>query len=116
MTIRRVKTVYYPVQDVNSLASFYESALGLDLKFRDDNAWVEFKTGDASFALGSPDESPADINGAVVVFESDEFDNLIKRIEMEGGYLVAQRNMGDHGNVATCRDPQGNVFQVLVKK
>jgi predicted enzyme related to lactoylglutathione lyase len=85
------------------------------LLISDTDAWAEFRTGDASFALGSPAETPIAAQGAVAVFESDELDRLIEGITTEGGRLIAKRDMGDHGELATCLDPQGNLFQVLVK-
>jgi predicted enzyme related to lactoylglutathione lyase len=115
MTIKRIRTVYFPVEDVGSSIKFYETALGLGLKFRDGDAWAEFRTGDASFALGSGAEAATAEKGAVVVFESDEMDALLERITRDGGRLITKRDMSDHGELATCCDPQGNLFQVLVK-
>jgi predicted enzyme related to lactoylglutathione lyase len=115
MTIKRIRTVYYPASSVDALMDFYQDALQLELKFRDGDDWAEFRTGDASFALGSPAETPPNVTGAVAVFESDELDGLIERVGACGGKLLGQRDMGAHGTVATFRDPQGNLFQVVRK-
>jgi hypothetical protein len=38
--IKSLQNIYFPVEDVDSFATFLENALGLELKFRDGDRWA----------------------------------------------------------------------------
>ncbi len=116
MKIRKLRQVYIATDDIERRASFYENVLGLALQFRDGNRWIQFKTGDVSIALASPDESMgAPLDMPVPVFEIDDLDAAVAELRAQGREVGATRDMGTHGRVAMIRDPSG-AFLVLFSK
>jgi predicted enzyme related to lactoylglutathione lyase len=100
-----IQTVYFVAKDMARLEDFYGSALGIPVQFRDENKWTQFRLQRSAFALSSAEEAAQGAVGAVPVFQ----------IASAGGQLLAQRDMGTHGVVATYKDPEENVFQVFRK-
>jgi predicted enzyme related to lactoylglutathione lyase len=110
MDIQRLQNVYMVAREPGQLHSFYESALGLKLKFRDGDRWIQYGAG---MALASPEEAKPATAGAVLVFEVDDFEGARERIAAAGGEVVGVRDMGAHGAVLSLRDPEGNVVQLF---
>jgi predicted enzyme related to lactoylglutathione lyase len=110
-----LQSVYIVAQDMDTLHTFYESALGLVPRFRDSNNWTQFKLARGDFALSSIDEAAEGAVGAVPVFKVDKFEEVTQKIRSLGGQFLSERSMGKHGVVCTCKDPEGNVFQIFRK-
>ncbi|NML47649.1 glyoxalase [Ramlibacter sp. G-1-2-2] len=110
MEVKRLQNVYLVAQRPGELNAFYESALGLKLKFRDGDRWIQYGAG---MALACPEEAAPATSGAVLVFEVDEFDSAKERITAAGGAVLAERDMGSHGAVLSLRDPEGNIVQLF---
>jgi predicted enzyme related to lactoylglutathione lyase len=112
-----IQTVYFVAKDMTRLENFYESALGMPIQFRDKNKWTQFRLQRSAFALSSAEEAAQGAVGAVPVFQvaGESQDEVRQKILSAGGQLLAQRDMGTHGVVATFKDPEENVFQVFSK-
>jgi predicted enzyme related to lactoylglutathione lyase len=112
-----IQTVYFVAKDMTRLENFYESALGMPIQFRDKNKWTQFRLQRSAFALSSAQEAAQGAVGAVPVFQvaGESQDEVRQKILSAGGQLLAQRDMGTHGVVATFKDPEENVFQVFSK-
>lgn len=110
MDIQRLQNVYLVARQPGALNAFYESALGLKVKFRDGERWIQYGAG---VALASLDEAKPAASGAVPVFEVDDFDGAQERIVAAGGQVLGMRDMGSHGAVLSLRDPEGNVVQLF---
>jgi len=110
MEIKRLQNVYVVAREPGQLHSFYESALGLKLKFRDGDRWIQYGAG---MALACPEEAKPATSGAVMVFEVDDFEGAKERITAAGGEVLGVRDMGAHGAVLSLRDPEGNVVQLF---
>lgn len=113
--MRSIRSVYSLAKDLGRMSAFYEKALGLERTFRDGDRWAQFKAGSAIFALSSPDEAAPGAAGSVVVFDAVDLEAITQKVERFGGKLVAVRDMGAHGRVATLLDPEGNLFQLHVR-
>jgi predicted enzyme related to lactoylglutathione lyase len=100
-------------QDVEQATAFWQQALGLTVRFRDGDRWVQFKAGNDPMALSSPEEGEPNQTGAVPVFEVDDLDTHAADIAGHGGKVHGVRDMGSHGRVLTFSDPDGNVAQLL---
>jgi predicted enzyme related to lactoylglutathione lyase len=98
------------------LHAFYESALGLKLKFRDGDRWIQYALGSTSVALACREEAQPATSGAVVVFEVEEFGDMAERITAAGGQVLGTRDMGTHGAVLSLRDPEGNIVQLFQRQ
>jgi predicted enzyme related to lactoylglutathione lyase len=107
---KRLQNVYLVAQRPAQLHAFYESALGLPLKFRDQDRWIQYGLG---MALASPEEAAPAQSGAVMVFEVEDFDGARERITAAGGEVIGERDMGSHGAVLSLRDPEGNIVQLF---
>lgn len=73
------------------------------------------KAGSAVFALSSPDEAAPGATGSVIVFDAVDLETVAQQVDRFGGQLVAVRDMGAHGRVATVLDPESNFFQLHVR-
>ena len=110
---QRLQNVYVVAQRPAELHAFYESALGLKLKFRDKDRWFQYGVGNTSVALACAEEAAPATSGVVMVFEVSDFAGAQERITGAGGEVIGTRDMGAHGAVMSLRDPEGNVMQLL---
>jgi predicted enzyme related to lactoylglutathione lyase len=115
MKVLRVQNAYHIARDMSRLRAFYETALGVPLKFADGDRWIQFGLQGTNFSLSSPAEAAHDAPGAVVVFEVDSLDNAESVLAAQGGRVMERRDMGAHGHVLTFADPEGNVAQLFCR-
>lgn len=111
----RLQSVYTVIRDMDGAERFYRAALGLEPAFRDGARWCQFRLGDTSFALSSPEEAAPGASGSIAVFRVEDLDDAGRRVTAAGGTLLGRRDMGDHGAVLTCADPEGNLFQIFAR-
>ncbi|MGJ7506421.1 VOC family protein [Variovorax sp. GT1P44] len=110
---KRLQNVFVVAQRPGELHAFYENALGLPLKFRDQDRWIQYAVGNTNVALASADEAAPASAGLVMVFEVEDFEGARERIEAAGGQMIGVRDMGSHGAVLSLRDPEGNMVQLF---
>jgi predicted enzyme related to lactoylglutathione lyase len=115
MTVVRLQNIHMVVRDMDGTAAFWQRALGLSVRFRDADRWLQLKAGNDPFALAAPEEGLAGQTGAVPVFEVDDLEAHAEAILAEGGRILGERDMGDHGRVLTFCDPEGNAAQLLIR-
>lgn len=111
----RVQNVYVVAREPGALHAFYESALGLALKFRDGDRWLQYGVGPTNVALACTEEAAPATAGLVMVLEVNSFDGAAERITAAGGQVLGLRDMGGHGAVLSLRDPEGNIVQLFRK-
>jgi predicted enzyme related to lactoylglutathione lyase len=111
--IKTLQNIYFPVEDVDAFASFLEQALGLGLKFRDGDRWVQFDCGNSSLSVSAPSEAPVGVSAPVPVLEVDDIAAARIRIVDMGGTVLDERDMGDHGQTLAFAAPNGQVLQLL---
>lgn len=112
MTVLKIQNVYLPTEQAARDAEFYRHALGAELRFADEEHWIQLAVAGANLALAGPRES-ATTAGAVTVYEVDDLDNHAAAIEAAGGTIVTTRDMGSHGRTLTFADPSGNISQLF---
>ena len=110
---KRLQNVFVVAQRPAELHAFYTSALGLKLKFSDQDRWIQYAVGNTNVALASKEEAAPATSGLVMVFEVGEFDGAQERITAAGGQVLGVRDMGAHGAVLSLRDPEGNLVQLF---
>lgn len=111
----RVQNVYVVAREPGALHAFYETALGLALKFRDGDRWLQYGVGHSNVALACAEEAAPATAGLVMVLEVKDFDGAAERITAAGGQVLGLRDMGSHGAVLSLRDPEGNIVQLFRK-
>jgi len=111
--IQRLQNVFVVSDTPGSLGAFYEQALGLKLKFRDGDRWIQYAAGSSNVALAGREEAAPATSGLVMVFEVADFAGAQERITAAGGEVLGTRDMGGHGAVLSLRDPEGNVVQLF---
>lgn len=109
-----IQNIYFTSSNVNKTKAFYQDLLSLDMKFEDDEKWIQYDFRGLNIALASHQEAGVHKN-AVVVFEIDDAACLQERVEALGGTLAGIRDMNKHGTVYTVLDPEGNTLQLLTK-
>ena len=107
---RRVQNVFVVAKQPASLHAFYEGALGLPMKFRDGDRWIQYGVGGTNVALACPEEAAPATSGLVMVHD---FEGAAERIGAAGGQVLGLRDMGGHGAVLSLRDPEGNLVQLF---
>lgn len=110
---KRVQNVFVVAKQPASLHAFYEGALGLPMKFRDGDRWIQYGVGGTNVALACPEEAAPATSGLVMVLEVDDFEGAAERIGAAGGQVLGLRDMGSHGAVLSLRDPEGNLVQLF---
>jgi len=113
---KRLQNVFVVAERPAELHAFYESALGLQLKFRDKDRWIQYGVGSASVALACREEAMPATSGVVMVFEVEDFAASAERIAASGGEVLCTRDMGAHGAVLSLRDPEGNIVQLFKRQ
>ena len=109
----KLKYVYVVSGDPERDAAFYRAVLDLEPRFADGDKWIQMTAENASVAVASRDEGPKDAAGAIAVFEVDDLARARASIGQNGGEIVRERDMGDHGYVVTARDNSGNLFELF---
>jgi predicted enzyme related to lactoylglutathione lyase len=110
---KRVQNVFVVAKQPASLHAFYEGALGLPMKFRDGDRWIQYGVGGTNVALACAEEAAPATSGLVMVLEVDDFEGAAERIGAAGGQVLGLRDMGSHGAVLSLRDPEGNLVQLF---
>lgn len=114
MAVRRLRQAYVVTENIDAAAAFYAEGLGLELQFRDGDRWAQYGAGDVSYALASPEESGGASPGTVVpVFEVDDLDQQVIAATMTGAMIIQSRDMGEHGRMATVKDPTGALIALM---
>lgn len=113
MTTLRLQNLHIMARNVARSADFWQRALGLTVRFRDGDRWVQLQAGAQGFAIASPAEGVPGQVGAVPVFEVDDLEAQAAAIEELGGKILSTRDMDRHGCVITFSDPDGNVAQLF---
>lgn len=109
----RLQNVFVVAERPAELHAFYESALGLKLKFRDQDRWFQYGVGNTSVAVACKEEAAPASSGLVMVFEVNSFEGADERVRDAGGQVLGMRDMGAHGAVMSLRDPEGNIVQLF---
>ncbi|HSV59433.1 MAG TPA: VOC family protein [Variovorax sp.] len=110
---KRLQNVFVVAQKPGELHAFYAQALGLPLKFRDQDRWIQYGVGNTNVALASLQEAAPASAGLVMVFEVEDFEGAQERVSAAGGQVLGVRDMGAHGAVLSLRDPEGNLVQLF---
>ena len=114
MTVKRIRQVYVVAEDIDAVAAFYADGLGLELQFRDGDRWVQYGGGDISLAVASVEESGgAPVGSSVAVYEVDDLDSHVASATGGGATLVSNRDMGEHGRMATLQEPSGALIALM---
>ena len=109
-----LRTVVYPVTDIERAKTWYRSLLEIDPYF-DQPFYVGFNVG--GFELGlhpAGAAQPADSRGAVAYWGVDRMAAAWPRLLALGAAAVAPpQDVGEGIQVATVKDPDGNLLGVI---
>ena len=107
----RVDFIAVPTRDRARAVAFYEETLGLERNPNSTDTWIEFETGNVTFAIVTPEEIGIELAplpfGAVAIRVADP--EVAKERLLAAGVTVAGETW-DSGvcNGAAFRDPDGN--------
>lgn len=111
MGVQRLGQVIYVAADMEPSVAFYRDVLGLRLKFQEGGRWAAFDTGQATFALSSPQEATGCRGsmraGGMAAFRVDGIRALWRALEGRG---LAKSDLieGAHELRFQLVDPSGN--------
>jgi len=107
----------YPVRDMGRARRFYENALGLKLTHNFHDEWVEYDIWDTTFAISNMDsDHQAGAKGALVAFETDDYDAFIQRLKDKGATFVHDTFETPVCRMAVVADPDGNHVVIHKRK
>jgi catechol 2,3-dioxygenase-like lactoylglutathione lyase family enzyme len=108
---QRVDFIAIPTRDKERAVAFYEQTLGLERNPNSTETWVEFETGNVTFAIVEPDKVGIEFAplpfGAIAIRVADVEEAKAK---LSSGGVEFQGETWDSGvcNGAAFRDPDGN--------
>ena len=107
-----VKVIIYPVSDPERAKTLFSSLLGV-APYADQPYYVGFKAGDQDIGL-DPNGHRQGMTGPVPFFEVADIRQTLSTL-LEGGAETVQdvRDVGGGRQIATVRDPDGNVIGLL---
>jgi predicted enzyme related to lactoylglutathione lyase len=103
-------------EDLNKLLPFYRDLLGLPVAVQSPGFVVLGERGAPALALGTHSEvrgRNADPARHMVGLDSDDVDADWKRLEASGVEFVERPTDYGHFRIATLKDPEGNLIQLL---
>ncbi|HEY0121386.1 MAG TPA: VOC family protein [Rhizobium sp.] len=110
-----LQNVFYRASDMERADRFYSGLLDAKLKFADGDRWRQYDLNGRKFALASAEEAHPQMQGAALVFETDDLDESIAKATQLGGVILETRNMGAHGTTVVLTDPDGNVLHLWAR-
>ncbi len=111
MTGPTLKSLLWPVADLDAAIEFYRETFGFNLKFRDGDRYAALDTGSLTLALVSGEENTtAGIPSPSI--QVADLEDAIARATAAGGHVVDGPSTGPHETRATVRDPAGQVLVV----
>lgn len=104
-----LKSLLWPVADMDAAIAFYRDAFGFGLKFRDGDRYAALDAGGMTLALVAGEE---DTTGGVPApsFLVGHLETAMHTVTAAGGRVLAGPSIGPHETRATVRDPSGQVF------
>lgn len=103
-------------EDLNNLLPFYRDLLGLPVAIQIPGFVVLGKLGAATLALGTHSEvhgRNADPARHMVALETDDVDAEWKRLKGAGVEFIEDPTDSGRLRIATFKDPEGNLVQLL---
>lgn len=110
-----LQNVFYRVSDMEKAGRFYGGLLDATLKFADKNRWRQYDVGGRKLALASGEEAHPLMQGAAVIFETDDLEASKDRVVELGGAILEVRDMGAHGTTVVVADPDGNILYLWAR-
>ncbi len=108
---QRVDFIAIPTRDKARAASFYEETLGLERNPNSTETWIEFETGNVTFAVVRPEEVGiefAPLPFGAIAIRVEDVEAAKEKLPAAG--VEFQGETWDSGvcNGAAFRDPDGN--------
>jgi predicted enzyme related to lactoylglutathione lyase len=116
--LKRLASVSYETRDLDEAIAWYRKVLGLKLKFR-KGEWAEFETEGAALALHqwTGGALPGGPSNATAIFEVDDVRSARAILGERGALSIGDVvSLGDGGDLASFRDPDGNVFELWQRR
>jgi len=107
--IKALAFFVYVVKNIKTARCFYEETLGLKVAHQYQEEWFEYDLGEATFVISKPDaDHPAPVKGAVVAFEVDDLDAVVKKLKARKVKFQKEPFDTPVCRIAVVLDPSGN--------
>jgi predicted enzyme related to lactoylglutathione lyase len=103
-----LRSVLYPVPDVEAASTFYQQTLSTPLKFADGDRYAALDAG-ITLAVAAPEESVAGPSVAAS-FKVADVAATVEAVRQAGGTVHLEPTAGPHEIRAVAADPWGNKF------
>ena len=107
--IKKIAFSYYSVSDMDRAADFYQNVLGLKLLFKKED-WSEFELDGQRIALHKTENPGPTSGGAVISFQAEPIEELIKTLKLKGVRFVDDLQVFPYGKLAGFLDPDNNLI------
>jgi predicted enzyme related to lactoylglutathione lyase len=107
-----IKTIVYPVKDINQAKALYTGLLGVE-PLVDQAYYVGYKVGDQDIAL-DPNGHAKGMTGATAYWHVDDLQKTVQQL-LEAGAHIEQdvRDVGGGKLLVSLKDPDGNLIGLI---
>jgi predicted enzyme related to lactoylglutathione lyase len=118
MTVKSICGVIFIASDVEALAQFYGGGLGLAFE-REDHGGLDLHygvdIGQVHFGIHPPSNfaGRGPSRATPIAFEVSSIDEHLPKLLALGATILAEPHDEGFGNVVTCADPEGNLFELV---
>ncbi len=114
--VQRIYAVWTYVSNAEKSKPFYEKVLGVKSRFQ-DNGWIEFATGDTTFAILERPKDKANLRPAKTRIMFQVADIAGKEKELIAHDVKIMHKMEEpYGTIITFEDPDGNWLEFYEPK
>jgi predicted enzyme related to lactoylglutathione lyase len=104
-----IKTVIYPVKDINKSKTFFKNLLGID-PYTDNPYYVGFRIGDQEFGL----DPNGHRDGMTPYYHVDDIKKSLNSVLEAGAQTIQDiKDVGGGKMIASVKDANGNIIGLL---
>lgn len=101
-----MRSILFPVADVDVAIRYYQAGLGLPIKFVEGTRYAALLAGGIDLTLAS--HADAMVSGPNVCFKVADLAQAVQDLRMAGGDVLVEHQKGPHEVRAVVADPFGN--------
>jgi predicted enzyme related to lactoylglutathione lyase len=111
--IKKLGTVMLAVSDLDRSIEFYGDVLGLEVEKHSDH-WAQADVGGTAIGFHIAEEVKAPGGESfALIFDVDDVDEVFRAVGERDVETVEEPHDQPYGRIATLRDPDGYVIQIL---
>lgn len=113
--IQKIYATWVYVSDLERSVEFYRDRIGLPVKFRTHDGWVEFDLGETSFAIlqRPTGKGPVVPQKTRIMFQTHNISADKERLHEAGVAWIGDIRRDSYGRILTFEDPDGHWLELF---